>query len=130
MSADGRASDGSVRSTIGTANASVFPEAVGDRAIKSSPASASGSASVWMRNGEWMLRAASTSATDAGTPSTRKVKSDKLFDSLRVRDLPTSKRPKEERRANLTGAAGLPLRAYTVASARHGSASSPVCAQR
>src|SRR5437762_904874 len=30
-----------------------------------------------------------------------------LFDSLRVRDLPTSKHPKEEREAHLTGRLGL-----------------------
>ena len=102
-SADGRASDGSVRSTIGTANASVLPEPVGDRARTSSPASASGSASVWMRNGEWMPRAASASATGADTPSSRKGMSDKLFDSLRVRDRAASNARRRNEKANLTG---------------------------
>ena len=50
-SADGRASVAVVRSTIGSANASVLPEPVGDFASTSSPASASGRTSAWIGNG-------------------------------------------------------------------------------
>src|SRR3954452_24480138 len=62
-----------------------------------------------------MERAASASTTGADTPSSRKETCDILFDSLRVRDLLTSKHPKEEREAHLTGPAGLPIRALKVA---------------
>jgi hypothetical protein len=44
-SAEGRRSSVTVRSTIGRAKASVFPDPVGDLASTSSPASASGSTS-------------------------------------------------------------------------------------
>ena len=47
-SAEGRASAGVVRSTIGSAKASVLPEPVGERARTSSPSSASGRTSAWM----------------------------------------------------------------------------------
>src|SRR5688572_32537129 len=50
-----------------------------------------------------MERAASASTKGEDTPSSRNVGCNKLFDSLRVRDLPTSKHPKEEREAHLTG---------------------------
>ena len=50
-SALGRRRAASTRSTIGSANASVLPEPVGDFARTSSPASASGRTSVWMRKG-------------------------------------------------------------------------------
>src|SRR5438034_464873 len=103
-SADGRGSFVVVRSTIGTANASVLPEPVGDLARTSRPASASGRTSAWIRNGWWIERAASASTTGRDAPSSRKDCFDMcLFDSLWVRDLPTSKHPKEEREAHLTG---------------------------
>src|SRR6266508_4044928 len=50
-----------------------------------------------------MERAESASTMGVDTPSSRKVRCVKLFDSLRARDLPTSKHPKEEREAHLTG---------------------------
>src|SRR5256886_7762967 len=102
-SAEGRGSSVVVRSTIGTAKASVLPEPVGDLARTSSPARASGRTSSWIRNGLWIERAASASTTGRDAPSSRKDCCDMLFDSLRVRDLPTSKHPKEEREAHLTG---------------------------
>src|SRR5438876_8666580 len=71
-SADGRGSSVVVRSTIGTANASVLPEPVGDLARTSRPASASGRTSSWIRNGWWIERAASASTTGRDAPSSRK----------------------------------------------------------
>src|SRR3989442_4693556 len=101
--AEGRGSSIVVRSRIGTAKASVLPEPVGDLARTWSPASASGRTSSWIRNGLWIERAASASTTGRDAPSSGKDWCDMLFDSLRVRDLPTSKHPKEEREAHLTG---------------------------
>src|SRR3954452_25045508 len=115
MSAEGRRSFGMVRSTIGTANASVLPEPVGDLASASRPAMASGRTNSWIRNGCVIERAASASTSGVDAPSSRKERCDMLFDSLRVRDLLTSKHPKEEREAHLTGPAGLPIRALKVA---------------
>src|SRR5256885_10573142 len=71
-SADGRGSSVVVRSTIGTANASVLPEPVGDLARTSRPASASGRTSSWIRNGWWIERAASATTTSRDAPSLRK----------------------------------------------------------
>src|SRR6266550_1706618 len=71
-SADGRGSSVVVRSTIGTANARVLPEPVGDLARTSRPASASGRTSSWIRNGWWIERAASASTTGRDAPSSRK----------------------------------------------------------
>src|SRR5881275_2724312 len=71
-SAEGRGSFFVVRSTIGTANASVLPDPVGDLASTSSPASASGRTSSWIRKGLWIERAASASTTGRDTPSSRK----------------------------------------------------------
>src|SRR5690242_639644 len=57
-----------------------------------------------MRKGSTMLRAASTSATGADTPSSVNDCCDTSCSTpLLVRDLPTSKHPKEEREAHLTG---------------------------
>src|SRR5256885_4491715 len=71
-SGDGRGSSVVVRSTIGTANASVLPEPVGDLARTARPASASGRTSSWIRNGWWIERAASASTTGRDAPSSRK----------------------------------------------------------
>src|SRR5689334_5818130 len=71
-SAEGRGSLVVVRSTIGTANASVLPEPVGDLASTSRPARASGRTSSWIRKGLWIERAASASTTGRDTPSSRK----------------------------------------------------------
>ena len=60
-----------VRSTIGSPNASVFPEPVGALARTSRPARASGRTRVWMGNGSTMPRSASTCSTAALTPSAR-----------------------------------------------------------
>src|SRR4051794_40677410 len=107
MSAEGRRSFGIARSTIGTAKASVLPEPVGDLASTSSPASASGRTNSWIRKGYVIDRAASASTTGVDTPSSRKEPCDILFDSLWVRDLLTSKHPKEEREAHLTEPGGI-----------------------
>src|SRR6266571_5333772 len=82
MSADGRASAVAVRSTIGTANASVLPDPVGDLASTSSPARASGRTSAWIRNGSWMERAASASTIGGDTQSSRNDCCISLFDSF------------------------------------------------
>ena len=91
-----------MRSTIGIANARVLPDPVGDFASTSRPASASGRTKDWIVNGPDRARGervayarghaelAETAVTWCSTP-------------LRVRDLPTSKHPKEEREAHLTG---------------------------
>jgi hypothetical protein len=50
-SADGRASPGSVRSTIGSTKASVLPDPVGERTSTSTPWSASGSVRAWIGKG-------------------------------------------------------------------------------
>src|SRR5690349_10480658 len=71
-SAEGRGSLVVVRSTIGTANASVLPEPVGDLVSTSRPARASGRTSSWIRNGWWIERAASASTTGRDAPSSRK----------------------------------------------------------
>ena len=102
-SAEGRPSAGVVRSTIGSAKARVLPEPVGERTRTSSPSSASGRTSSWMLKRLMDRAAASAATTGADTPSSRKDWFDMKFDSLRVRDLPTSKHPKEEREAHLTG---------------------------
>src|SRR4029453_11030932 len=52
-SVEGRASSGEVRSTIGTAKASVLPDPVGALARMSSPPRASGGAGAWLGNGVW-----------------------------------------------------------------------------
>src|SRR3989442_5443496 len=98
MSADGRASAVVVGSTIGTANASVLPDPVGDLASTSRPARASGRTSAWIRNGSWMERAASASTIGGGTPSSREDCCISFFRLLLlVLDLPTPTHPKEER---------------------------------
>src|SRR2546426_11084478 len=71
MSADGRASAVVVRSTIGRANASVFPDPVGDFSSTSRPARASGRTRGWIRNGSWVERAARAAAAGGGTPKSR-----------------------------------------------------------
>ena len=103
-SAEGRLPFAAVRSTIGSPNASVLPDPVGDFASTSRPASASGRTSSWMRKGFRMERAASSSTTAAETPSSRNDFWDMCCSTpLWVRDLPTSKHPEEEREAHLTG---------------------------
>ena len=60
---------GCSRSTSGTANASVLPEPVRERASTSRPASASGSTSDWIANGRSKPRMRRASATGSETPS-------------------------------------------------------------
>src|SRR5205807_5056409 len=114
-SADGRGSLVIVRSTIGTAKASILPEPVGDLTSTSSPASASGRASSWIRNGLWMERAASASTTGRDTPSSRKDCCDiyvRLLTDSRFADLET---PEGGTRSASHRATGLPSRTLTVA---------------
>ena len=105
---DGRASEPSSRSTIGTAKASVLPEPVGDFASTSRPARASGRTRPWIRNGAWMSRSASACAMRADTPSSRKDCIELVDSFVFGRDPPastacTSKRRENRRRTNLTG---------------------------
>ena len=64
---------GWVRSTIGTANASVLPEPVRDLASTSRPAIASAITRDWIAKGASMPRIFSASTTGRETPSASKV---------------------------------------------------------
>src|SRR4029453_7788084 len=77
-----------------------------------------------MRNGAWMARAASASTTGEDTPSSRNEWCICGSTSFRVRDLPTSIRPKEEREAHLTGRHDCLARPSTLAGGSVSSASS------
>src|SRR5213596_1072192 len=102
MSADGRESDVVVRSTMGSAKARVLPDPVGERTRTSTPASASGRTSSWMGNGSWIERA-TRAATTGGHAELAERSFGHGSTPFRVRDLPASKHPKEEREAHLTG---------------------------
>jgi hypothetical protein len=81
MSADGRRSVASTRSTMGTPKASVLPDPVGDRARTSRPASTSATTSCWMAKGVSMPRAASALTTARDTPRSAK---DCVFKTVRL----------------------------------------------
>jgi len=66
--ADGRGAFGSRRSTIGSANASVLPEPVRDRARTSCPAMPSGTTIDWIAKGSVIPLRASAPTTGADTP--------------------------------------------------------------
>src|SRR3954470_8830346 len=67
----GRGSSASIRSTMGTAKASVLPDPVGDLTSTSRPASTSGTTRRWTGKGSWMppSERASTTALDAPRPA-------------------------------------------------------------
>src|SRR4026209_1999186 len=67
--ADGRGSAADGLSTMGSANASVLPDPVGDFARMSRPAMASLRTSAWISNGAWMSRLASAWETGSDRPS-------------------------------------------------------------
>src|SRR4029079_902215 len=87
---------------MGSAKASVLPEPVGDFASTSTPASASGRTSAWMRKGWVKPRVSSAEATASDTPSSRKDccdigSFDSFLDSVETRVT----RIQEEREAHL-----------------------------
>src|SRR4051794_36778122 len=79
MSALGRGPPGLTRSTIGTANASVLPDPVGDLARTSRPARTSEMTSRWMANGTVMPRSARAPHTARDTPRSAKDCWDKVL---------------------------------------------------
>ena len=102
-SAEGRASAGVVRSTIGSAKASVLPDPVAtgedveprerigqDELLDAERMMDRASRRARRRRARTRRARGKTASTCSSTP-------------LRVRDLPTSKHPKEEREAHLTG---------------------------
>ena len=113
--AEGRASPASRRWTIGTANASVLPDPVGDLARTSFPARASGMTSDWIENGVWIDRRARAATVGSDTPRSENDSFDMWFSFSSVRDSPASKPPKKKREAHLTGSAGCRPCAHRVA---------------